>query len=249
MRRASPRSPDGAQGTSWGRRGARPSGPTASTSGRSRSPDPRGRRTASTRRTAPGGRCWTRCSWGGHQCRGRVPAGLLGRRDPGGGPNGGRRPGQAGGRPPGGRACPHRHRRRRSEFLACEGGAARGVQHQTAAGPDVLLLLERRRQRRLGGGGEGHRRHGGVPAPRRPHPRDRGLQQDEFDAAREDVGGTFRRTFDLVPKLGSACAGAGGERFRTASDLSGWFGRPYGAGWALVGDVARILGGSAPAVP
>jgi 2-polyprenyl-6-methoxyphenol hydroxylase-like FAD-dependent oxidoreductase len=64
-----------------------------------------------------------------------------------------------------------------------------------------------------------------------------GLQQDEFDAAREDVEGTFRRTFDLVPQLGERLRGGRREeRFRTASDLSGWFRKPYGAGWALVGD-------------
>jgi 2-polyprenyl-6-methoxyphenol hydroxylase-like FAD-dependent oxidoreductase len=69
-----------------------------------------------------------------------------------------------------------------------------------------------------------------------------GLPQAEFDEARGDLEGALRRAFDLVPALGERLrAGRREERFRTATDLSGWFRKPYGPGWALVGDAGYRL--------
>ncbi len=69
-----------------------------------------------------------------------------------------------------------------------------------------------------------------------------GLSQDEFDAARSDVEGTFLRTVDKVPALGERVrAGHREERFHAASDLAGYFRKPYGPGWALVGDAGYHL--------
>jgi 2-polyprenyl-6-methoxyphenol hydroxylase-like FAD-dependent oxidoreductase len=68
------------------------------------------------------------------------------------------------------------------------------------------------------------------------------LPQEAFDAARGDVEGTFLRTVDLVPELGERVrSGERQERFHAASDLAGWFRKPYGPGWALVGDAGYHL--------
>jgi 2-polyprenyl-6-methoxyphenol hydroxylase-like FAD-dependent oxidoreductase len=69
-----------------------------------------------------------------------------------------------------------------------------------------------------------------------------GMGQDDFDAARKDVEGTFLRTVDLVPSLGARVrSGTREERFHAASDLAGYFRKPYGPGWALVGDAGYHL--------
>ena len=69
-----------------------------------------------------------------------------------------------------------------------------------------------------------------------------GMGQDDFDAARKDVEGTFLRTLDLVPSLGARVrSGTREERFHAASDLAGYFRKPYGPGWALVGDAGYHL--------
>ena len=69
-----------------------------------------------------------------------------------------------------------------------------------------------------------------------------GLGQDAFDAARRDVEGTFQRTADLAPALGERLrAGTREERFHAASGLAGYFRKPYGPGWALVGDAGYHL--------
>ena len=69
-----------------------------------------------------------------------------------------------------------------------------------------------------------------------------GLPQDAFNAARGDVEGTFLRAVDSAPALGDRVrSGKREERFRTASDLAGHFRKPYGPGWALVGDAGYHL--------
>ena len=69
-----------------------------------------------------------------------------------------------------------------------------------------------------------------------------GLPQDAFNAARGDVEGTFLRAVDSAPTLGEPVrSGKREERFRTASDLAGYFRKPYGPGWALVGDAGYHL--------
>ena len=59
----------------------------------------------------------------------------------------------------------------------------------------------------------------------------------EMEAFRTDVEGNYLRTLDMVPALAERVrAGRRESRFHTAGDLPGFFRRPYGPGWALVGD-------------
>ena len=69
-----------------------------------------------------------------------------------------------------------------------------------------------------------------------------GMADDEFRAARSDVEGTFLRILDLVPALGERVrSGTREDRFHAATDLAGYFRKPYGPGWALVGDAGYHL--------
>jgi 2-polyprenyl-6-methoxyphenol hydroxylase-like FAD-dependent oxidoreductase len=69
-----------------------------------------------------------------------------------------------------------------------------------------------------------------------------GLPEEEFNAARSDVEGTFLRTVEQAPALNDRVrAGKREERFHAASDLAGYFRKPYGPGWALVGDAGYHL--------
>jgi flavin-dependent dehydrogenase len=58
-----------------------------------------------------------------------------------------------------------------------------------------------------------------------------------FPEIRTDIGRHFMAALDLAPSL-AARAGAGqrAERFRGTADLPNFYRRPYGPGWALVGD-------------
>jgi 2-polyprenyl-6-methoxyphenol hydroxylase-like FAD-dependent oxidoreductase len=59
----------------------------------------------------------------------------------------------------------------------------------------------------------------------------------EFAAFRADVEGNFLKTLELVPTLVDRVrAGKRESRFHASGDLPGFFRRPYGPGWALVGD-------------
>jgi len=69
-----------------------------------------------------------------------------------------------------------------------------------------------------------------------------GLPEEDFDAARGDIESTFLRTVDMAPALGERVrSGTREERFHVASDLAGYFRKPYGRGWALVGDAGYHL--------
>ena len=69
-----------------------------------------------------------------------------------------------------------------------------------------------------------------------------GLPDEEFNAARSDVEGAFLRAVDQVPVLAERVrSGTREERFHAASDLTGYFRKPYGPGWALVGDAGYHL--------
>jgi flavin-dependent dehydrogenase len=60
-----------------------------------------------------------------------------------------------------------------------------------------------------------------------------------FHAVRTDIEGHFFAALDVVPHLAErARAGRRSERFRGTADLRNFFRRPYGPGWALVGDAA-----------
>jgi 2-polyprenyl-6-methoxyphenol hydroxylase-like FAD-dependent oxidoreductase len=59
----------------------------------------------------------------------------------------------------------------------------------------------------------------------------------EFDANRRDLEGAFARAFGLVPELAERLRAATREtRIVGTGDLPNFFRKPYGPGWALVGD-------------
>lgn len=59
----------------------------------------------------------------------------------------------------------------------------------------------------------------------------------EFHRVSGDVESAFTDAIDLVPNLAQRVrAGSRAERFRGTKMLHGYFRRPYGPGWALVGD-------------
>jgi flavin-dependent dehydrogenase len=63
----------------------------------------------------------------------------------------------------------------------------------------------------------------------------------EFDKFRADVEGNYRATIDLVPELAErVCAGKLVERISGAGDIPNFYRKPYGPGWALVGDAGFI---------
>ncbi len=58
-----------------------------------------------------------------------------------------------------------------------------------------------------------------------------------FPKVRDDIEGQFMRALEMVPSLAERVrAGSRAEKFRGTADLEGFFRRPYGPGWALVGD-------------
>ena len=58
-----------------------------------------------------------------------------------------------------------------------------------------------------------------------------------FHEVRADIEGQFQRAVDLVPELAERLRGGTRvERFRGTADLPGYVRKPYGPGWALVGD-------------
>jgi flavin-dependent dehydrogenase len=59
----------------------------------------------------------------------------------------------------------------------------------------------------------------------------------EFPTFRADIEGSFFRSLDLVPGLADRVrAGRRAERWFGTADLPNFFRKPYGPGWALVGD-------------
>ena len=64
----------------------------------------------------------------------------------------------------------------------------------------------------------------------------------EFDSFRVDVEGNFLATLDLAPSLAERVrAGRRESRFHASGPLPGFFRRPYGPGWALVGDAGYTV--------
>jgi 2-polyprenyl-6-methoxyphenol hydroxylase-like FAD-dependent oxidoreductase len=69
-----------------------------------------------------------------------------------------------------------------------------------------------------------------------------GLPEADFDAARGDVESAFLRSVDAAPALAERVRSGEREgRFHAASDLVGYFRKPFGPGWALVGDAGYRL--------
>jgi flavin-dependent dehydrogenase len=64
-----------------------------------------------------------------------------------------------------------------------------------------------------------------------------GAPMEEFDAFRRDIEPAFMRSLDLVPDFAARVRdGRREERFYGCSDLANFYRKPYGSGWALVGD-------------
>jgi flavin-dependent dehydrogenase len=64
-----------------------------------------------------------------------------------------------------------------------------------------------------------------------------GAPIEEFEAFRRDIEPAFMRSLDLIPDFSSRVrAGRREERFYGCSDLPNFYRKPYGSGWALVGD-------------
>ena len=64
-----------------------------------------------------------------------------------------------------------------------------------------------------------------------------GIPMEEFPSVRRDIDAAFMRTVDLIPGFSARVrAGRREERYYGASDLLNVYRKPYGPGWALVGD-------------
>jgi flavin-dependent dehydrogenase len=64
-----------------------------------------------------------------------------------------------------------------------------------------------------------------------------GWPRSQFELNREDVEGTYMKSFELAPEFAERIHNAKREaRFTGIRDLPGFFRKPYGPGWALVGD-------------
>jgi 2-polyprenyl-6-methoxyphenol hydroxylase-like FAD-dependent oxidoreductase len=63
----------------------------------------------------------------------------------------------------------------------------------------------------------------------------------EFHMFRSNIEANFMSTFDLVPELGQRIRnGRRAEKFVGTADLPNYFHKPYGPGWALVGDAGLL---------
>ncbi len=84
---------------------------------------------------------------------------------------------------------------------------------------------------------EDHRGWGAIPTHDGLTCVVQGWPQSQFQANRKDVEGTYMKSFELAPEFAERMAGAKREtRFVGTGDLPGFFRKPYGPGWALVGD-------------
>jgi 2-polyprenyl-6-methoxyphenol hydroxylase-like FAD-dependent oxidoreductase len=64
-----------------------------------------------------------------------------------------------------------------------------------------------------------------------------GWPQSQFHTNRKNIEGTYMKSFELAPEFAERMNGAKREtRFVGTGDLPGFFLKPYGPGWALVGD-------------
>jgi flavin-dependent dehydrogenase len=63
----------------------------------------------------------------------------------------------------------------------------------------------------------------------------------EFDAFRADVEGSYMATVDLIPHLAERVRGGQrAERILGSGEMVNYYRKPYGPGWALVGDAGYI---------
>ena len=59
---------------------------------------------------------------------------------------------------------------------------------------------------------------------------------DEFDAVRRDIEATFLETLEIAPAFADRVRGAKREERFVGTAVRGYFRKPFGPGWALVGD-------------
>jgi flavin-dependent dehydrogenase len=84
---------------------------------------------------------------------------------------------------------------------------------------------------------EDHRGWGAIPTHDGLTCVVQGWPQSQFQANRKDVEGTYMKSFELAPEFAERMDGAKREtRFVGTGDLPGFFLKPYGPGWAVVGD-------------
>ena len=65
-----------------------------------------------------------------------------------------------------------------------------------------------------------------------------GWQFKEFEAKKADIEGNYRRVIDLAPGFAERLRSAKREERFAGMPVPGYFRKPYGPGWALVGDAA-----------
>jgi hypothetical protein len=66
-----------------------------------------------------------------------------------------------------------------------------------------------------------------------------GWPVDKFDSVKADIEGQFMQVVDLIPEFsGRVRSGRREGRFYGTADLPNFLRRPFGPGWALVGDAA-----------
>ncbi len=64
-----------------------------------------------------------------------------------------------------------------------------------------------------------------------------GWPREEFEANRKDIEGNFFAATDLAPEFAERVRGAKREsKFIGSAELPGYFRKPFGPGWVLVGD-------------
>jgi 2-polyprenyl-6-methoxyphenol hydroxylase-like FAD-dependent oxidoreductase len=64
-----------------------------------------------------------------------------------------------------------------------------------------------------------------------------GWPREEFEANRKDIEGNFFQAMELAPEFAERVRGAKREsKFIGSAELPGYFRKPFGPGWALVGD-------------
>ena len=59
---------------------------------------------------------------------------------------------------------------------------------------------------------------------------------DEFDAVRKDIEATYLETLEIAPAFADRVRGAKREERFVGTAVRGYFRKPFGPGWALVGD-------------
>jgi flavin-dependent dehydrogenase len=62
----------------------------------------------------------------------------------------------------------------------------------------------------------------------------------EFEANKKDIEGHFRRLIEIAPEFAERVRGATREARFAGVPLPNFFRKPYGPGWALVGDAGYL---------